>query len=78
MPVEVGPVGALEEGVGEADVGRVDTLAQVIAELAADGAVQGHHQILPRKAVVGAGRDAVVAKVVVHREVGSGVELQVV
>ena len=39
MPIQISPVGALEEGVGEADVGRVDALAQMVAELAADGAV---------------------------------------
>ena len=39
VPVEVGPVGALEESVGEADVGGIDALAKVVRELAAEGAV---------------------------------------
>ena len=30
VPVEVGPVGALEESVGEADIGRVEALTQVV------------------------------------------------
>ena len=78
VPIEVSPVGALEEGLGKADVGRVDALAQVVAELAADGAVQGHYQILACKTVVGAGRDGVVTEFVVNGEVSPGVQLQVV
>ena len=78
VPVEISPVSALEEGVGEADVGRVDALAQVIAELAAEGAVQGHDKVLAREAVVGAGGNRVVPRMVVEGEVGAGVQMQVV
>ena len=78
VPVEVGPVGALEEGVGEADVGRVDALAQVVAELAADGAVQGHDQVFACEAVVPRGRNGVVLRVIVDGKVGAGVKLKVV
>ena len=68
----------MEEGLGKADVGRVDALAQVVAELLADGAVQGYDQILACKAVVAAGRNRVVPEMVVKGEVGTGVQLQVV
>ena len=76
--VEVGPVGALKEGVGESDVGCVDALAQVVAELAAEGAVQGHHEIFACKTMVGAGRDCIIPWMVVDGEVGTGVQVQVV
>ena len=78
VPVEISPVGALEKGVGEADVGRVDALAQVVGELAAEGAVQGHDQILASEAVVGAGRNGIVPQIVVDGEVGAGIQMQVV
>ena len=68
----------MEEGVGEADVGRVDALTQVVAELAAEGAVQGHDKVLAREAVVGAGGNRVVPGMVVEGEVGAGVQMQVV
>ena len=78
VPVQIGPVGALEKGVGEADVGRVDALAQVVAELAAKRAVQGHHQVFARKAVVAARGHRVVTQIIVVGEVGAGVQLEVV
>ena len=78
VPVEVGPVGALEEGVGKADVGSIDALAQVIAKFAAEGAVQGHDEIFACKAVVGAGRNRIIPGMVVEGEVGTGVQVKIV
>ena len=78
VPIEISPVGALEEGVGKADVGRVDALAQVVAELVADGAVQGHDQVFARKTVVPRGRNGVVLRMIVDGKVGAGVQLEVV
>ena len=78
IPVKVSPVGALEESVGEADVGRVDALAKVVGEFAADGTVQSYNQILSRETMVCAGRDGVVSQMVVDGEVSSGVQLQIV
>ena len=78
VPIEIGPVGALEEGVGEADVGCIDALAQVIAELAAEGAVQGHHEIFACKTMVGAWGDCIIPRMVVEGEVSTGVQVQVV
>jgi len=68
----------LEEGLGESDIGRVDALAQVVAELLADGAVQAHDEIFPGKAMVGAGLDGVVPEVIVDGEVDAGVQVEVV
>ena len=78
VPVEVGPVGALKKGVGEADVGRVDALTKVVAELAAEGAVQCHHEVFACEAMVGARSNGVVPRMVVEGEVGTGVQVQVV
>lgn len=68
----------MEEGVGEADVGCVNALAQVVAELAAKGAVQGHHEIFACKTVVGAMCNRIIPGVVVEGEVSAGVQMQVV
>ena len=78
VPVEVGPVGALEEGVGEADVGGVDALAQVVREALAYGAVEGYHEVFPCKTMVGAGSHRVVPEIVIEGEVGTGVQMKVV
>ena len=68
----------MEEGVGESDVGCVDALTQMVAELAAEGAVQGHDQVFAREAVVGAWRNSVIPWMVVEGEVGAGVQVEVV
>lgn len=78
VPVEVSPVGALEKGVGKANVGRIDTLTQVVTELTADGAVQCHDQVFSCKTVVPRGRNGVVLRVIVDGKVGAGVKLKVV
>ena len=78
VPVEVSPVSALEEGVGEIDVRCVDALAKVVGELLPKGAVQGHNEVFARKAVFRIGLDGVIAEVVVDGEVGTGVQLKVV
>ncbi len=72
VPVEVGPVGALEKGVGEADVGRVDALAEVVGELVGDGTVDLETQVLPLEAVGG----TVVVEIVLVGEIGTGVKVQ--
>ena len=78
MPVQVSPVGALEKGVGKADVGRVDALAQMIGKGPANGAVQGHDEIFSREAVRETRFDGVIAEVIVYGVVYTGVQVQVI